>query len=138
MKAYLDIVQRVLEQGYWKYPTRRDNNNKVVPVDGGVKTLALPNQLFSHNMSEGFPLLTTKKMPIRTIAVELEGFIQGITSKSWYQEHKCKIWNEWANPQAVEKIYNSQEEEVFSKKELQAKENDLGPIYGYSWRNFGK
>ena len=80
MKSYLEIMSNVLERG-----ERKGSRT-------GVGTLALPNQFFSHDMSEGFPLLTTKKMPMKTIAVELEGFINGITycivhilsSKSFY------------------------------------------------------
>lgn len=135
MKQYLDIVKAVTEHGKYKKPVR-------VREDGGVDTLdnntiGLPNVIFSHDMSNGFPLLTTKKMPIKTIAVELEGFIKGITDKKWYQDRKCKIWNEWANPVEVEKEFNRVYEEV-PKKELQERLNDLGPIYGYQWRSFNK
>ena len=104
MKAYLDIVKNVLENGKEKYPTRRDNDGNIVPVDGGVKTFALANQLFSHDMEGGFPLLTTKRVPLRIVAVELEGFIKGITSKKWYQDRNCQIWNSWANPKKVYEI----------------------------------
>ncbi len=107
MKSYLDIVQKVLDKGKLK-------GNRT-----GVRTLVVPNVHFSHDMSEGFPLLTTKKIAVRSMAVELEGFIGGVTDKSWYQERKCKIWDEWSNPKSTDK-------------------NDLGPIYGYQWRNFNQ
>ncbi len=106
MKSYLDIVDRVLTKGKWK-------GNRT-----GVRTLACANVHFSHDMSDGFPLLTTKKMAVKAMAVELEGFIGGITDKGWYQSRSCKIWNEWKNPQSNDN-------------------NDLGPIYGYQWRRFG-
>ncbi len=106
MKSYLDIVKTVLEHGEWK-------ENRT-----GVKTLVVPNIHFTHNMADGFPLLTTKKMAWKSVATELEGFIGGITDKKWYQERNCKIWNEWSNPESDDN-------------------DDLGPIYGYQWRAFG-
>lgn len=144
MQGYLDIVRNVVNNGKWKKPVRRgtDGSEIVLPHD----TLALPNQVFSHNMADGFPLLTTKKMPLRVILVELEGFIKGITSKKWYKDRNCNIWNEWANPKVVQEEYNSipveQKKECgFPEKEyklhLQKETDDLGPIYGYQWRNFG-
>lgn len=150
MKAYLDIVEKVLATGKWKKPVRRnaDGSEVVLPHD----TLALANQVFTHNMSDGFPLLTTKRMPIQTILIELEGFLKGITSKRWYQERGCKIWNEWANPKQVDQRMiewqNDHASEYSTGKELveasaklrlqfQADEDDLGPIYGYQWRHFG-
>lgn len=102
MKAYLDIVDRVLHSGKWKSPVRKNPiTNQWEPVDGGVRTLACANVLFSHDMSNGFPLLTTKKVAWKAVRVELEGFIKGITSKKWYQDRDCKIWNEWCNPDSV-------------------------------------
>ena len=158
MKQYIDIVKHVLENGKEKSPVRKNHQTgKWEPVDGGVKTLACPNVVFSHNMSEGFPLLTTKKMAWRSIRVELEGFIKGVTSKQWYKDRKCNFWNEWANPQEVDKglrewsramndcdAYDHfTEEECFNhlvdneiKKQCQEKLDDLGPVYGYSWRSF--
>lgn len=147
MKSYLDIVQDVLDDGKWKSPVRKNQQTgQWEPVDGGVRTLACPNVLFSHNMAAGFPLLTTKKMAFRTMCVELEGFIQGITDKEWYQERKCKIWDEWANPKEVEKEmerrtldpnYCSGTDNEYRKK-VQKELTDLGPIYGYQWRKFNK
>ena len=132
MKAYLDIVKNVLENGYEKYPVRYNHNSgEWEPVDGGVKTIALPNVLFTHDMSEGFPLLTTKKMAWRSIRVELEGFIKGITDKRWFQERGCTIWNEFS---LVDSRASKLEWE--NRKIYQEKSNDLGPIYGANWRNF--
>ena len=89
MKTYLDIVDTVLRQGKWK-------GNRT-----GIRTLVVPNVHFSHNMDDGYPLLTTKKMAIKSMAVELEGFIKGIINKQWYKERGCHIWDEWANPKGI-------------------------------------
>jgi thymidylate synthase len=133
MYSYLNIVRNVLKNGKWK-------SNRT-----GVNTLTCANVVFSHEMSEGFPLLTTKKMPMQTIAVELEGFIKGVTSKKWFQDRKCHIWDEWANPTIVNEYYNYQlqscldlEETPETKLEVQRHEDDLGPIYGFQWRRFNQ
>lgn len=155
MQEYIDIVKHVLENGQTKKPVRKDpTTGKWIEVDGGISTLACANVLFSHDMVNGFPLLTTKKMAWKSIRVELEGFIRGITEKSWFQDRGCKIWNEWANPVAVEKLEIDFEHHVTmmleggcpqdeipdkpSRKETQASEDDLGPIYGYQWRKFNR
>jgi thymidylate synthase len=135
MKQYLDLVRSVLEKGTEKLPERK--------LEGGRKldnsTIGLPNQVFSHDMADGFPLLTTKKMGLKTIAIELEGFIKGITSKKWYKDRGCNIWNEWANPEKVtESIYGEYDFDPDIMKQAQLVEDDLGPIYGYQWRNFGQ
>lgn len=145
MKQYLDIVEQVLTQGKWKFPTRLVNG-KLEPVDGGVRTLTCPNVVFSHDMREGFPLLTTKKMAHKAIRIELEGFIKGITDKRWYQERGCKIWNEWSNRKTIEDSLEDAGDmfprEAFlpngepDYKYLQRECTDLGPIYGYQWRKF--
>ena len=132
MKAYLDILQHILEQGEVK-------SNRT-----GVDTIAVPNVHFSHDMSEGFPLLTTKQMAFRSIRVELEGFIKGITSKKWYQDRKCHIWDEWANPLTAKKDLLERTEwrldisadDPDNIKIAQLDADDLGPIYGYQWRRF--
>ena len=105
MRQYLDIVKDVLVHGYWK-DTRTDH-----------RALTSFGQVFRHDMQNGFPLLTTKEMAVKTMWTELEGFIKGITHKEWYQKRGCNIWNEWSNP-------------------LNDDDNDLGPIYGYQWRRF--
>lgn len=133
MKQYLDIVATTLAKG------RRKVNRT------GIDTFAVANQHFSHDMCDGFPLLTTKKMPFKTLCVELEGFIGGITSKKWYQDRGCKIWNEWANPQAVQDVLDSDgfnsrgyiPPTAADRKQIQLGVDDLGPIYGYQWRRFG-
>ncbi len=119
MKEYLDIVKKILNEGVWK-----DNRT-------GVRTLAIAGAMFEHDMSKGFPLLTTKQMPTKIIKVELEGFIKGITDKRWYQKRGCHIWDEWCNPTKVP--YGNDEE---TKKKM-LEEPDLGSIYGFQWRHFG-
>jgi thymidylate synthase len=151
--SYLKIVDHVLNNGEWKSPVRKNlSTGKWEPVDGGVRTLACANMLFSHEMSDGFPLLTTKKMAFKTLCVELEGFIKGVTDKRWYQERNCKIWDEWANPEAVSQHTYVQDfeydeslprEEIWSelnsrRKAAQKEISDLGPIYGYQWRHFAE
>lgn len=126
MKQYNDIVKNVLENGIKK--TNRT----------GINTYSTFCEIFRHDMRSGFPLLTTKKMPYRTIAVELEGFISGITSKSWYKEKGCNIWNEWANPKSIEHIVAGSNFDEESIKLIQKTEDDLGPIYGYQWRSWNK
>jgi thymidylate synthase len=127
MKSYLDIVRRVLDKGYLK-------KNRT-----GVDALTIPFVHFEHEMSEGFPLLTTKKMGMKNIAVELEGFLRGITSKKWFQERGCTIWDEWANPMVVAQglLDAKGADEAVIRKDLQQRLDDLGPIYGYQWRRYG-
>ena len=119
MKEYLDIVRHVLDHGEMK-------GNRT-----GIKSLAVAGMKFEHDMSKGFPLLTTKKVPFRLVSSELEFFIKGITDKKWLQEKNNHIWDEWCNPK---KIPYSHDPEV-QKKMMQ--ENDLGAIYGFQWRHFG-
>lgn len=118
MKPYLDLLKQVFDEGERK------------PNRTGIDTISLSGAMFRHDMRKGFPLLTTKKMPPRTIFAELEGFIKGIFDKTWYQERKCNIWNGWCNPKIVP--YGNDE----ATKARMAAESDLGPIYGYQWRNF--
>ena len=119
MKAYLDIVKDILDNGIVK-----DNRT-------GVGTLAIAGAMYQHDMSEGFPLLTTKKVPFRLVASELEFFLKGITDKQWLKDRKNFIWNGWCTPKKVP--YGHDEE----TKQKMAEERDLGPIYGWQWRNFG-
>lgn len=120
MKAYLDIVRRILETG-----ERKENRT-------GVDAITVAGAMFEHDMAEGFPLLTTKRVPFKSVAVELEFFIKGLTDKRWLQERGCTIWDEWCLPSKVP--YGHDEA---SKAKMRA-EPDLGPIYGYQWRNFGE
>ena len=118
MKAYLDYLQYVLDNGV-------KTKNRT-----GIDTIACSGYMLVHDMKDGFPLLTTKKMGIKNIASELEMFIKGITSKKFLQDRKNHIWDEWCNPKKVP--YGNDEE----TKAKMAAEDDLGPIYGAQWVNF--
>jgi len=119
MKAYLDIVQKILDTGF-----RKTNRT-------GVDALSIAGAMFEHDMSEGFPLLTTKKVPFRMVRSELEFFIRGYTDKEWLKEQKNSIWDEWCSPDVVP--YGNDEQ----TKAKMMNERELGPIYGWQWRNFG-
>lgn len=118
MQAYLDIVQKVINTGIKKMPRQ------------GVECYTAAGAMFEHDMSKGFPLLTTKKVPLRLVATELEFFIKGITDKQWLLDRNNHIWDEWASPKKAP--YGHDEE---SKKRM-TEERDLGPIYGFQWRHF--
>lgn len=145
MKQYLEILRDTIN-GEQKHPVRVDDKGNAVKLDTG--TVGIFAAVFRHQMKDGFPLLTTKKVPLRLIAVELEGFLKGITSKKWYQDRRCKIWNEWCNPKALDQKmdeefvqYNTAKIHDRVKqfqKELMLNEDDLGPIYGYQWRRFNQ
>ena len=117
---YLDLVKTVLQNGI--YTDERT----------GTGTIAIPHAMISHDMSNGFPIMTTKKIAWKTLKVELEGFIKGVTDKTWFKDRGCRIWDEWCNPMLVPSWLESEE-----RKEFQLQERRLGPIYGYQWRQFG-
>jgi thymidylate synthase len=116
MKAYIDGAREILENGTWK------------PNRTGVRTKYISGYMLSHKMAEGFPLLTTKKMNLQNIAVELEFFIRGLTRKDWLQARDCHIWDPWCSPREV--TYGNDEE---TKKKMHDC-LELGPIYGSMWR----
>lgn len=135
MQSYLNIVKNVLDNG-----TLKKNRT-------GISAYTLPNVVFSHNMKDGFPLLTTRQMPFKSMCVELEGFINSVTSKQWYKDRKCNFWNEWASPVATHRaVLNRGDEKDFESdktynnavKEEAKLNDDLGPVYGYQWRRFGE
>jgi len=105
MENYNNIIRTVLDKG-----VRKSNRT-------GIDARTIHGAMFTHKMSEGFPVITSRKLPFKTIQVELEGFIKGETDKRWYQENGCTIWDEWESPTGKGS-------------------HDLGPIYGYQWRNF--
>jgi thymidylate synthase len=119
MKAYLDIVKKILNEGFLK-KTRQ-----------GPDAYTIAGAMFEHDMSEGFPLLTTKKVPLRLVASELEFFIKGITDKNWLRDKNNHIWDEWCSPDIVPYSHDPE----IQKKMME--ERELGPIYGWQWRNFG-
>jgi thymidylate synthase len=119
MNAYLDIVRKILDTGF-----RKENRT-------GVDALTIAGVMFEHDMAAGFPLLTTKKVPFRLVASELEFFIKGITDKEWLRGKNNHIWDEWCSPEKVP--YGNDDA---SLRAMEA-ERDLGPVYGWQWRRFG-
>ncbi len=119
MRTYLDIVNKILKTGIEK----KDRT--------GVGTVAIAGAIFEHNMEDGFPLLTTKSVPLRLVASELEFFLRGISDKKWLQERNNHIWDEWCSPSIVPYAHDCE-----TKKRM-LEERDLGPIYGWQWRHFG-
>lgn len=118
MKQYLDLMKKIINEGEWK------------PNRTGIKTKSISGYMFEHNMQEGFPAITTKKLFFKQVKVELEGFVKGIQSKKWFQDRNCHIWDSWCNPQKVP--YGNDEE---TKAKMKA-EDDLGRIYGVQWRKW--
>lgn len=119
MKVYLDVVQKILDEGIVK----KDRT--------GTGTIAIAGAMFKHDMSEGYPLLTTKSVPLRLVASELEFFIKGISDKQWLIERNNHIWDEWCSPEIIPYAHDEE-----TKKKMM-EERDLGPIYGWQWRHFG-
>ena len=129
-------------------------NNGVVKEDRtGTGTLSVFGRQFRHDMSDGFPLLTTKKMAIKSIMTELKWFLKGDTNIKYLVENGCHIWTGdakkkydeafeeyWTagdNPPKFSNISNKQfEERILRSDEFAKKWGDLGPIYGKQWRNW--
>lgn len=121
MRTYLELVDNILTNGKLK-------SNRT-----GTSALTIAGAMLQHDMAQGFPLLTTKKMAFKSVRVELEFFIKGLTDKAWLQERGCHIWDEWCSPDHIPPQLSDEE-----RKKFQMEENDLGPVYGFQWRRFGE
>lgn len=117
-KTFQETLELILTKGYKK----EDRT--------GTGTISFPGVMIRHDMSDGYPLLTLRTVPFKSAAIELEGFIKGITSKQWYKERGCNYWNQWCNPKVVP--YGTDDD---TKKKMEECD-DLGEIYGKQWRNF--
>lgn len=115
---YFNLVQKIFSEG------------KVTKNRTGVDCLTIAGHMIEHDMEEGCPLLTSRKLPVKSTKVELEFFIKGLRSKKWLAERGCHYWDGWCNPKLVP--YGNDEK----TKEKMMKEDDLGLIYGTQWRNF--
>lgn len=112
MKAYLDLLQRILDRG-----VRRKNRT-------GVDTIGVFAEQLRVDLRAGFPLLTTKKVPSRWVLEELLWFLSGSTDERELRARGVDIWKEWATPEQCAR---------FGREE-----GDLGPVYGWQWRSFGR
>ena len=118
MKQYLDILANI------------EANGQIKKNRTGIDTKSITGAFFEHDMGDGFPLLTTKKMGLKTIATELEFFIKGMSDKQWLKDRGCHIWDDWCNPEKVP--YGNDD----VTKQKMKDENDLGRIYGVQWRDW--
>ena len=131
MKQYLDLCRTILEKG-----TKKEDRT-------GTGTISYFGYQMRFDLSEGFPLVTTKKVHLKSIIHELLWFISGDTNIKYLVDNDVKIWNEW--PYEIYKKsseYQGETIEEFASKIKESQEfadkwGNLGPVYGAQWRNFG-
>lgn len=130
MKQYLDLCKTVLEKGI-----RKEDRT-------GTGTISYFGYQMRFDLQEGFPLLTTKKVHLKSIIHELLWFISGNTNIKYLVDHDVRIWNDWpfAAYQKAEE-YQGETIEEFAEKIKESQEfadqwGNLGPVYGKQWRNF--
>jgi len=127
---YQVLLERVLEYGV----TRGDRT--------GTGTLSVFGGQFVHDMSEGFPLLTTKKMAVKTMMTELKWFLKGDTNIKYLVDNGCNIWNGDAYKRYKEEVgdvamgMESFIQKIKTQDHFAKKWGELGPIYGAQWRNW--
>ena len=134
-KKYQSLLQDILDNGV----NKGDRT--------GTGTISVFGRQIRHNMSEGFPLLTTKKMPFKTIVTELLWFLQGNANIKYLVDNNCHIWDgdaykNYCNqiPEYSKQFTMSKEEyieKIKTNDEFAAKWGELGPIYGKQWREWG-
>ena len=130
MKQYLDLIRKVLNEG-----TKKEDRT-------GTGTISYFGYQMRFNLEDGFPLVTTKKVHLKSIIHELLWFIHGDTNIKYLVENGVSIWNDWPYKKYSEsKEYQGESMEEFVEKiknddEFAAKWGDLGPVYGKQWRNF--
>ncbi|MCA9384792.1 MAG: thymidylate synthase [Candidatus Magasanikbacteria bacterium] len=111
------------------------NTGSLEPNRTGVSAVKIAGASFTCDASLGFPAITTKKLFFESMAVELEGFINGITDKQWYQNRKCYIWNQWCRADIIPPELKADRMKK-EKDAFQLNERDLGPVYGFQWRHW--
>jgi thymidylate synthase len=130
-KAYTDLLQDILDNGV----TKQDRT--------GTGTISVFGRQIRHDMKDGFPLLTTKKMPWKTIVTELLWFLRGDTNIKYLVDNGCNIWNGDAFSNYLKTYKGNYEmgmeefvETIKTNDEFAKKWGELGPIYGKQWRDW--
>ena len=111
-------MKKSFEQQYKELLHEVMQNGLLRQTRSGIPAYSLIGKTLEHDMSEGFPLLTLRKMPEKSMRVETEFYLKGYTDKKWLTDRGCHFWDYWSSKQSDD-------------------QNDLGPTYGFEWRNFG-